>query len=171
MENMGGIYKTLAYALSFILTLILFAWFFYSKGQANIQQEWDKDRAVLQQELKNQESKYETLFLAHKDFSSQVANSLEEKQNEYEENLSAIHNDFSDRMRNYETRVQLYQRQAKAGTIEQERLTSHAAELDRSLETGKRVAAELAATVRLRDEQLILLGSQIKADRAILESN
>lgn len=65
----------------------------------------------------------------------------------------------------------MYRRKAEAGEAESRDLANHAAELDRSIVEGKRVAAELAATVRLRDEQLILLGSQIKADRAILESN
>ena len=168
---MKDIHKTLVYVFSFILLLCPLSWFFYLKGQASIQQEWDKDKAAHQRELENQEEKYQTLFLAHKEFSFLVAKTLEEKQDEFEETIIAIRTDFTGRMLKHETRVQMYQRQAQAGTIEQERLASHAAELDRSLEAGKRVAAELAATVRLRDEQLILLGSQIKADRAILESN
>lgn len=168
---MRDIYKTLVYVFSFILFLCMLSWFFYLKGQASIQQEWDKDKAAHQQELENQEEKYQTLFLAHKEFSSQVSKTLEEKQNEFEETIIAIRTDFTGRLHKHEARVQMYQRQAQAGTAEQERLASHAAELDRSIVEGKQVAAELAATVRLRDEQLILLGSQIKADRAILESN
>ena len=168
---MKDIYKTLVYVFSFILFLCLLAWFFYLKGQASIQQEWDKDKAAHQQELENQEEKYQTLFLTHKEFSSQVAKTLEEKQDEFEEIIIAIRTDFTGRLHKHEARVQMYQRQAQAGATEARDLAGHAAELDRSIEAGKRVAAELAATVRLRDEQLILLGSQIKADRAILESD
>ena len=117
------------------------------------------------------QDKYDQLFESHKLFSSQVADTLKEKDEKYEKDISSIAAAHADSLRKYKSRADTYQRQAEAGTAEARSLASHAAQLDASLIEGKRVAAELAATVRLRDEQLILLGSQIKADRAILESN
>lgn len=113
---------------------------------------------------------YDALLLAHIETITQVSLDLKEKEKEYEASLDRISADASFRMQQHENRVRIYQRQAKAGSAEAERLASHAAELDRSINEGKTVAAELAATVRLRDQQLSLLGSQIKADRAVIES-
>lgn len=146
-------------------------WFLYSKGQASIQEEWDKEKAHTEQILKEVESKYAELLEEHIQFSSLVATTLEDKDKQYEESIISIRSDFVGRLRQHEARVQMYERQAQAGSVEASSLASHATELDRNLEQSIRSIEELAATVRLRDEQLILLGSQIKADRAILESN
>ena len=165
------IYKPLVYVFSSVLALSLLSWFIYSKGQGNIQEKWDKEKTEQALRIALVQDKYDQLFESHKLFSSQVAGTLKEKDEKYEKDISSIVAAHTDSLRKYKSRADTYQRQAEAGTAEARSLASHAAQLDASLVEGKRVAAELAATVRLRDEQLILLGSQIKADRAILESN
>ena len=169
--TLKDIYKPLVYVFSSVLALSLFSWFMYSKGQGNIQEKWDKEKTEQAIRIALVQDKYDQLFESHKLFSSQVANTLKEKDEKYEKDISSIAVAHTDSLRKYKSRADTYQRQAEAGTAEARSLASHAAQLDASLVEGKRVAAELAATVRLRDEQLILLGSQIKADRAILESN
>ena len=163
------IYKPLVYVFSSVLALSLFSWFMYSKGQENIQEKWDKEKTEQAVRIALVQDKYDQLFESHKLFSSQVADTLKKKDEKYEKDISTIAADHADSLRKYKSRADTYQRQAEAGTAEARSLASHAAQLDASLIEGKRVAAELAATVRLRDDQLILLGSQIKADRAILE--
>lgn len=165
------IYKPLVYVFSSVLALSLLSWFMYSKGQGNIQEKWDKEKTEQAIRIALVQDKYDQLLESHKLFSSQVAITLKEKDEKYEKDISSIAAAHADSLRKYKSRADTYQRQAEAGTAEARSLASHAARLDASLVEGKRVAAELAATVRLRDEQLILLGSQIKADRAILESN
>ena len=169
--TLKDIYNPLVYVFSSVLALSLFSWFMYSKGQGNIQEKWDKEKTEQTIRIALVQDKYDQLFESHKLFSSQVANTLKEKDEKYEKDISSIAADHADSLRKYKSRADTYQRQAEAGTAEARSLASHAAQLDASLIEGKRVAAGLAATVRLRDEQLILLGSQIKADRAILESN
>ena len=169
--TLKDIYKPLVYVFSSVLALSLFSWFMYSKGQENIQEKWNKEKTEQVIRIALVQAKYDQLFESHKLFSSQVANTLKEKDEKYEKDISSITAAHIVSLRKYESRAAAYQRQAEAGTAEARSLASHAAQLDASLVEGKRVAAELAATVRLRDEQLILLGSQIKADRAILESN
>ena len=169
--TLKDIYKPLVYVFSSVLALSLFSWFIYSKGQGNIQEKWDKEKTEQAIRIALVQDKYDQLLESHKLFSSQVADTLKEKDEKYEKDISSIAAAHTDSLRKYKSRADTYQRQAEAGTTEARSLASHAAQLDASLIEGKRVAAELAATVRLRDEQLILLGSQIKADRAILESN
>ena len=166
-----GIYKPLVYVFSSVLALSLLSWFMYSKGQGNIQKKWSKEKTEQAIRIALVQDKYDQLLKSHKLFSSQVADTLKEKDEKYEKDISSIAAAHIDSLRKYKSRADTYQRQAEAGTAEARSLASHAARLDASLVEGKRVAAELAATVRLRNEQLILLGSQIKADRAILESN
>ena len=169
--TLKDIYEPLVYVFSSVFSLSLFSWFMYLKGQGNIQEKWDREKTEQAIRIALVQDKYDQLFESHKLFSSQVANTLKEKDEKYEKDISSITAAHTDSLRKYESRAASYQRQAEAGTAEARSLASHAAQLDASLVEGKRVAAELAATVRLRDEQLILLGSQIKADRAILESN
>lgn len=160
--------------LSVVLTAIvfsLFTWFVYLKGQSSIQTEWDREKKQQATTIALVQDKYDKLYKTHVIFSKQVATTLKDKDAQFKKDIDAINSAHVDSMRKSEARAAAYERQAKAGTTEARSLASHAAELDRSIVEGKQVAAELAATVRLRDEQLILLGSQIKADRAILESN
>ena len=168
---MKDVYKTLVYVFSLITFLVLLSWFWYSKGQKAVTREWEKEKTQWDKILEAEQTKYKALFESHRIFSAQVADILTQKDKEYEDSIIAIRTDFTGRMRNHETRMQMYKRQAEAGSAQCSSLASHAAELDGSLEHGKRVAAELAATVRLRDEQLKLLGQQIQTDRAVLESN
>lgn len=133
----------------------------------------EKTHAIFKQGLEKEVSRvqgdYDNLLQAHILTVEEIDKSLQEKEKVNEKMLEHIAAESTERLRQSQDRVRIYQRQAQAGSAEVERLASHAAELDRSIVEGKRVAAELAATVRLRDSQLIELGSQIKADRAVLE--
>lgn len=51
--------------------------------------------------------------------------------------------------------------------VSQANLASHAARLDRSLEEGRRMVAELSATLRQRDDQLRAVSKQLENDRSL----
>ena len=46
-------------------------------------------------------------------------------------------------------------------------VASHAARLDRSFEEGRRMVAELSATLRQRDDQLRAVSKQLENDRSL----
>ena len=69
-------------------------------------------------------------------------------------------------MRNHQERAELYKRKAEGSEVERGSLASHAAELDRSLEEGRRVVKDLRTTVEQRDTELILLGTHLKTFEA-----
>ena len=66
-----------------------------------------------------------------------------------------------------EQRASRYQRLAKGGAVEQANLASHAARLSRSLKEGRRMVAELSATLRQRDYQLRAVSKQLENDRSL----
>ena len=77
--------------------------------------------------------------------------------------------DYDKRLLDSRTREGVYKRQAEGSSSEQQRLAVHAAELDRSLVEGKEVARQLAATVRLRDAEIIALANVIRAYETMLK--
>lgn len=96
---MKGVYKTLVYVFSLIAFLVLLSWFWYSKGQANIQFKWDKEKAEYTSELNEVKGKYTVLENQHMALSSSIATRLREKDLENEETIIAIRTSFTDRMR------------------------------------------------------------------------
>ncbi len=77
---------------------------------------------------------------------------------------------YERRLLNSASRANHYYAMSQAGTVEQARLASHAAQLDRVLEEGRYVVADLQSIVKLRDAQLTQLGNQIMSDRALFAS-
>ena len=162
-------------ALGVILLLYGIGVSIYSTGkQAGIDEvskEWTQEKLAYQDEILRIKTLNAGLEQDFENREAEVNKELRNVKASYERTLASNASEHAARLRNHQERADLYERKAQGSEVERRGLASHAAELDRSIVEGKQVAAELAATVRLRDEQLILLGSQIKADRAILESN
>ena len=77
--------------------------------------------------------------------------------------LAAIANQHAARMRNSENRAATYRHMSKSGAAESAALAAHAAELDRTLEEGRRLVAELRETLGQRDKELTQLGEALIA--------
>lgn len=105
----------------------------------------------------------------HRNKNQEITDTLNEAKQHYDFRVAALGNDYAQRLRESETRASVYLRQAQGGATEQERLASHAAQLDSSLVEGKAVAAELRHTLELRDNQLKMLAAQILSDRKLFE--
>lgn len=144
-------------------------WGVYSLGSTNGKQsvyvEWQAQQVKdlkamedLRNEFAGRQAQY-FVELAH------AEKELRNAQSNYQTELNRLASQYDDRLRKSEDRANVYQRQANGSASERERLASHAAKLDRSLEEGRRLVAELSSTIRIRDEELKILSAQIRADR------
>lgn len=140
-----------------------------SSGEAHIQQQWDAQKVQDERAAHRLRDEYDKREELHKEQLSAVQKELRDAQALHRTELDRLAGEWADRVRNSESRSALYQRQAQGSAVERERLGRHAAELDRSLEEGRRLVAELRATIGLRDEQLKSLAAQIRADRELMK--
>lgn len=155
--------------LALIIALLGSYYWTYQHGKSVVQAEWDIASSKQEKAMKSLQDKYDQLSLDHKSKSDSYTESLKEQKDDYENRIADLQHDTDRRLRLSETRASVYQRQAEGGEVERRDLARHAAELDRALEEGISVVGELKELVGLRDQQLITLGSQIKADRQLLE--
>lgn len=143
----------------------------YSNGERNVQGKWDKvelARANKSNEiLANNTVKENT----HGTESQEISYDLTELEKIHDRAIAVITNDYNKRLRVSEQRAKIFESMSKATAAEQSSLASHAAKLDRSLEEGRQLVSELGETVKLRDGQLILLGSQITSDRNLINGS
>ena len=167
LPHKGWVYLGVAVATVLVL------WGTYSlgsnSGEAHVQQQWDAQKAkdlLVIQKLRDDLSQAES---QHRLQVSTLEGELRNAEARHRMELDRLNGEFADRLRNSDARANVYQRQAEGGAVERNRLASHAAKLDRSLEEGRRVVAELRTTLGLRDEQLKSLAAQIRADRELIK--
>lgn len=139
-----------------------------SKGAATVKTAWDKENARRDIKTAQMEEVNKALLVQHEKDSSFITTELKTYETQYKISLAAAAADYTVRLQQHETRAGVYRKLSEGSTAERDRLASHAAELDRSLEEGRSVVRELRETVGLRDSQLRELGKQIIADRALL---
>lgn len=140
-----------------------------NSGAKSVQEKWDAHEKERELALDKEISKQNALSRQHSYEVGVLTNRLKEATTSYETTISTITDNYTSRLQQSEKRASVYQRQANTGAIECRSLASHAAQLDSSLEQGRQLVEELRATIRLRDNQLTILGSQIQADRKLLE--
>lgn len=168
--------KTAAKAAVLILSLGSGVWLLsgsYSFGYLKAESKYVR---ILQEQKQARElaiAELEKEFLvresAHINRAKEISDELEKVHKEHNQRISSIRADFASRLRLSESREGIYKRMSESGDLERERLASHAAELDRSLEEGRTLVRELGETLRQRDRELSLLGQQLLADRKLLE--
>lgn len=142
----------------------------YKEGQEKTQAAWDLERQQTTARMNVLQGKYDALSLEHSGESTRIANALKAQDETHKQVLAGIAADAAVRLRSSEDRAAIYQRQAQGGAAQCGDLASYAAQLDRALEQGRSLEREYRETLGLRDQQIILLGSQIKADRKVLEA-
>jgi len=139
----------------------------YVAGQRDIQEQWDAERATYKKAMDTLKDQYATLESKVRIDNQRNSDELAEKEKSHALTLARLNDEYAGRMQLSEQRANRYQRLAKGGAVEQANLASHAARLDRSLEEGRRMVAELSATLRQRDEQLRAVSTQLKNDRSL----
>lgn len=146
--------------------------FAYSMGKSNgenrIRVAWQQEELAYNKQINDLRDNYEQLQDLHTQENKAIADQLKQEREQYEEAVNTIRSDYTSRLRDSEERSDIYKRHSQGSAAERERLASHAAKLDRTLEEGRRLVAELTGTVRLREYELIKLGQQIKNDRTLL---
>mgnify|MGYP003598865454 FL=1 len=139
----------------------------YVAGQRDIQEQWDAERATYKKAMDTLKDQYATLEAKARIDNQRNSDELAEKEKTHAVALVELRREYDGRLLQSNKRASYYQRLAKGGAVEQANLASHAARLDRSLEEGRRMVAELSATIRQRDDQLRAVSTQLKNDRSL----
>ena len=139
----------------------------YVAGQRDIQEQWDAEKVTYKKAIDTLRDEYATLEAKARIDNQRNSDELAEKEKSHAVALVELRREYDGRLLQSDKRASYYQRLAKGGAVEQANLASHAARLDRSLEEGRRMVAELSATLRQRDEQLRAVSTQLKNDRSL----
>lgn len=139
----------------------------YVAGQRDIQEQWDAERATYKKAMDTLKDQYATLEAKARIDNQRNSDELAEKEKTHAVALVELRREYDGRLLQSDKRASYYQRLAKGGAVEQANLASHAARLDRSLEEGRRMVAELSATLRQRDDQLRAVSKQLENDRSL----
>lgn len=139
----------------------------YVAGQRDIQEQWDAERATYKKAMDILRDQYATLEAKARIDNQRNSDELAEKEKSHAVALVELRREYDGRLLQSNKRASYYQRLAKGGAVEQANLASHAARLDRSLEEGRRMVAELSATLRQRDDQLRAVSKQLENDRSL----
>lgn len=139
----------------------------YVAGQRGIQEQWDAERATYKKAIDTLKDQYATLEAKARIDNQRNSDELAEKEKSHAVALVELRREYDGRLLQSDKRASYYQRLAKGGAVEQANLASHAARLDRSLEEGRRMVAELSATLRQRDDQLRAVSKQLENDRSL----
>lgn len=139
----------------------------YVAGQRDTQEQWDAERATYKKAMDTLKDQYATLESKVRIDNQRNSDELAEKEKSHAVALVELRREYDGRLLQSNKRASYYQRLAKGGAVEQANLASHAARLDRSLEEGRRMVAELSATLRQRDDQLRAVSKQLENDRSL----
>ena len=139
----------------------------YVAGQRDIQEQWDAERATYKKAMDTLRDQYATLEAKARIDNQRNSDELAEKEKTYAVALVELRREYDGRLLQSDKRASYYQRLAKGGAVEQANLASHAARLDRTVESGRRLVAELSETLRQRDEQLQAVSKQLENDRSL----
>lgn len=139
-----------------------------SHGQDEVTKEWNQEKNLQQTAMNALKDNYAVLEAANRQKTTELTHDLAEAEKNHALAMAGAQSDFDKRLLQSQKRADLYKRQTETGTSECRAIASHAAELDRSLEEGRSVVAELSATLRLRDSQLTALGAKLLADRQLI---
>lgn len=163
--------KIILFLIPVIVTVIVLMKVYnagYRAGDADVTAQWQQEQLLHQKAIADLNEQIKTKENQHKQVSENISNEIAQASSEYETIVANLDSEYTIRLRNSEERSHSYQLAAESGAIERQRLASHAAELDRTLEEGRRLVEELRSSIELKDRQLRLLGSQIQADRSLL---
>ena len=139
-------------------------------GENKVNLAWAKEKKELSDEVTRLNIKIkDDLFIYMNDVKENTKQLRDAKAN-YEKSLTDLRTASLVRVQQSEKRADVYKRMSEGAESERGSLASHAAKLDRSLEEGRLLVAELQATIRQRDSELISLGSQILTDRKLINA-
>ena len=136
-----------------------------SHGASVVQAKWDEQSRQDALEINRLKAEIEQKEDEHRAENTRITHELAEAQKTYEVALAEQRAEYDRRLQLSSNRAAIYQRQAESGAAQCRSLASHAARLDETLEAGRRMVAELSATLRQRDDQLRAVSKQLENDR------
>ena len=139
----------------------------YDSGSSDVQVKWDEEKSSYKKAMDTLRDQYATLEAKARIDNQRNSDELAEKEKAHAVALVELKREYDGRLLQSNKRASYYQRLAKGGAVEQANLASYAARLDRSLEEGRRMVAELSATLRQRDDQLRAVSKQLENDRSL----
>lgn len=157
---------------SLITFLLLFLGGYFlgnSFGQQKVNLEWSNSKLIYEEERRLLVERISTLESNHRTDTQLNQERLLDAEKKYAKAISDQRISFDKRLRESKDRGEAYKHWLKNGTASTEYLASHAARLDRTLTEGRELVIEFRETLKLREEQLRLLGSQIKIDRNLVK--
>lgn len=134
---------------------------YYNKKVAKLEQQYNNHINKLKLEVKEQEEESERITAYH-------GSQLDKLQEYYEERIFNINNNANSRLLDSERRASAYANMSKADSAARERLASYATQLDRTVEEGRQLVGELTETIRLRDNQLNIIGKELENTRSLM---
>lgn len=163
--------KQILVVTAFVVAAGLSYTYVFDRGAKSIQVKWDTQEKLRDAEVNRLNGEIDSLVATHQKKEKALTDELASANASYENELSRISRDYAGRLQQSDYRAGVYKRKATGSDLEREDLARHAAELDRSLEEGRSLVAELGATIRQRDTTIKSLGSVILNDRTLLEQN
>lgn len=158
----------IALVLSMALTSYMIWDAGFDSGSQSVQFKWNADTQARSKAMDALQDKYANLEAQLRIENQRNSDELAEKETAHAVTLARLNAEYAGRMQLAEQRANRYQRKAKGGTVEQADLASHAAKLDRAVEEGRQLVAQLATTLRQRDDQLRAVSQQLINDRNLL---
>lgn len=168
--------KSVTDLVSMVVAGVAVAWglysshsFMYRAGSNSIQIQWDAERNARNTEILVLQNQLRIKEADHAEETQRIKDGLLKAHIDYAQHIAKLQSDYAERLRNSEGRAGVYKRLSESGETERYRLAEHAAKLDRSLEEGRLLVAELRATVKQHERVIVQLGGQILADRKLIE--
>ena len=164
--------KVWPYLLAGVLLFLLYSWIYHygsKHGASEVQAEWNQQKEADAKVIEDLKTKYASMEATHREENTRITHELAEAKQSHAVALAKQRAEYDRRLQLSANLAAIYQRQAEGGEVECRGLASHAARLDQALEEGRHLVRELGETIRLRDQQLISLGQQIKADRNLFD--
>lgn len=148
-----------------VLAVVLGSWYLvyqrgYKTGYQDVQSEWRQRETRLVARVAELEAQ-------HAKDQQEIAHEVERLRKEHAAVVADQRAEYERRLSVSDRRAEVYRTQAAAGASAARDLADHAARLDRSLEEGLALVRELAAALGLREDQLRVLGEQVRRDRAL----
>ena len=166
-----GLVKRVAPWVLLAASILGTVWYIYDagvdSGSRQVQAKWDDEKTTYKKAMDTLRDQYATLEAKARIDNQRNSDELAEKEKTHAVALVELRREYDGRLLQSDKRASYYQRLAKGGAVEQANLASHAARLDRSLEEGRRMVAELSATLRQRDDQLRAVSKQLENDRSL----
>lgn len=137
-------------------------------GRFEVQTQFDTYKQAEAKQLDAAKNAISTAEFRHRQETATIEDQLRKTEATNEATVAALRSSYSDSLRASDTRAAAYRRMSASGPGQCDDLASHAAELDRSLVTGRSLVEELRSDIELREGQLRALGAVITNDRQLV---